>query len=192
MANPKHSPSRHASDSALIQRCLRGDEQAWSDLVERYSHLIFSVARRNGLSPEDSDGVVRIVFTFVLLRLEALQDQTRLSSWLITTTYRQSRWVARQTAGHDVLPNPSTIVDNGPRPETELRAWEEAHEVHLALSRIDDRCRELLSALFLEPEPPSYEALAAWLGMRVGSIGPTRARCFRKLEAELRRLGIEA
>jgi len=192
MAAPKSSPSRHASDPALIQGCLRGDEQAWSDLVERYTNLIFSVARRNGLSPEDSDDVVQTVFTIVLRRLEALQDQTRLSSWLITTTYRESWRVARQTPGHDVLPDPGTLVDHGARPETEVMAWEEAHEVHLALSRIDDRCRELLTALFLEAEPPTYEEIADRLDMRVGSIGPTRTRCFRKLEAELRAIGIEA
>lgn len=192
MPDPKNSPSRHASDPALIQACLRGDEQAWSDLVERYSQLIYSVARRNGLSPEDSDDVVQTVFTIVLRRLEALQDQTRLSSWLITTTYRESWRVARKAPGYEVLPDPSTLVDDGARPETELMAWEEAHQVHLALSRIDDRCRALLTALFLEPEPPSYEDLADRLGMRVGSIGPTRARCFRKLEAELKALGVEA
>ena len=37
-----------------------------------------------------------------------------------------------------------------------------------------------------------YESLAAELGMRVGSIGPTRARCFDRLRAELDRLGIHA
>ncbi len=192
MPDSKSSSSRYASDPALIQGCLDGDERAWSDLVEQYSRLIYSVARRNGLSPEDSDDVVQTVFTIVLRRLEALQDQTRLSSWLITTTYRESWRVIRQTPGHDALPDTSTLVDNGARPEAELVAWEEAHEVHLALSRIDDRCRQLLTALFLEPEPPSYEDLADRLGMRIGSIGPTRARCFRKLEAELRSLGVGA
>ena len=61
-----------------------------------------------------------------------------------------------------------------------------------ALRRLDDGCRELLTALFLDPAGPSYEAIAARLGMPVGSIGPTRARCFRKLEALLRETGIDA
>jgi RNA polymerase sigma factor (sigma-70 family) len=189
MPDSQSSPARHASDPALIQGCLRGDEQAWSDLVARYSHLIYSVARRTGLSPEDSDDVTQTVFTIVLRRLEALQDQTRLSSWLITTTYRESWRVARQAPGHEGLPDPALLVDDGARPETAVLAWEEAHEVHLALSRIDDRCRELLTALFLDPAPPSYEEIADRLGMRVGSIGPTRARCFRKLAAELTAIG---
>jgi DNA-directed RNA polymerase specialized sigma24 family protein len=37
----------------------------------------------------------------------------------------------------------------------------------------------------------AYDALAARLGMPLGSIGPTRARCFRKLEASLRTMGID-
>lgn len=190
MANQRTAPHPHDSDPALIQACLRGDEQAWSDLVERYSRLVYSVARRHGLSPEDSDDVVQTVFTIVLRRLEALQDQRRLSSWLITTTYRECWRLLRRTPNDEPLPDTPTLSDNAPLPESEVIAWEESHLVRLALSRIDDRCRALLTALFLEPDPPSYEALADRLGMKLGSIGPTRARCFRKLEAELINLGV--
>ena len=46
--------------------------------------------------------------------------------------------------------------------------------------------------LFLEQGAPDYETIAEQLDMKVGSIGPTRARCFRKLEAILLEMGIEA
>jgi hypothetical protein len=53
------------------------------------------------------------------------------------------------------------------------------------------RCQELLSTLFLEPGEPSYEAIAERLDMTLGSIGPTRARCFKKLEKILVELGLD-
>jgi DNA-directed RNA polymerase specialized sigma24 family protein len=31
------------------------------------------------------------------------------------------------------------------------------------------------------PDPPSYEEISAALGMPIGAIGPTRARCLDKL-----------
>ena len=37
-------------------------------------------------------------------------------------------------------------------------------------------------ALFAGSDPPRYEEIAEKLGMKVGSIGPTRVRCFKKLE----------
>jgi hypothetical protein len=39
-----------------------------------------------------------------------------------------------------------------------------------------ERCRRLLRLLMATP-PPSYNEISEALGMPVGSIGPTRARC---------------
>jgi DNA-directed RNA polymerase specialized sigma24 family protein len=49
------------------------------------------------------------------------------------------------------------------------------------LARLDQRCRELLAALYFEVDQPVYADIAAQFGMPVGSIGPTRARCLEKL-----------
>ena len=48
-----------------------------------------------------------------------------------------------------------------------------------------DRCRELLRALYEEDPRPAYEEIAERLGMRIGSIGPTRARCLSRLRETL-------
>jgi hypothetical protein len=49
-----------------------------------------------------------------------------------------------------------------------------------------ERCRDLLIALFLEDPPPRYEQICERLRIPIGSIGPTRARCLRKLQELLR------
>jgi DNA-directed RNA polymerase specialized sigma24 family protein len=59
-----------------------------------------------------------------------------------------------------------------------------------ALTKLDERCRELIRALFFEPAATNYQVLAAKLGMQVGSIGPTRQRCFKKLEGMLGALAV--
>jgi DNA-directed RNA polymerase specialized sigma24 family protein len=40
--------------------------------------------------------------------------------------------------------------------------------------------------------PPSYDLVSEALGMPVGSIGPTRARCLGHLRRQLAELGITA
>jgi DNA-directed RNA polymerase specialized sigma24 family protein len=62
----------------------------------------------------------------------------------------------------------------------------------MALKHLEARCRELLMALFLESATPSYEELSKRLDIPVGSIGPTRARCFKKLEDKLVEIGFDA
>ena len=68
---------------------------------------------------------------------------------------------------------------------------EREQAVRQGLRQLDDRCRELLTALFFDPAEPGYDQIAARLRMAVGSVGPTRARCFRKLESILHRLGFD-
>jgi hypothetical protein len=57
------------------------------------------------------------------------------------------------------------------------------------VSRLPARCHELLRVLMASP-PPSYAEVAAALGLPVGSIGPTRARCLQALRENLAASGI--
>jgi hypothetical protein len=62
--------------------------------------------------------------------------------------------------------------------------------VREGLERLGGKCRELLEALFGSSGEPNYALLAERLGIRVGSIGPTRARCLEKLAGILETLGL--
>lgn len=180
----------HLGDPALVQSCLAGDERAWEELVDRYGRLVYAIPRRMGLSETDAQDVFQNVFASLLRHLAHLRDQTRLSAWLITTARRESWRIGRAAGRHAELDE--TMADNAPAAFDDVVRWEREQSVRQAMRRLDDRCRELLGVLFLEPATPSYEAIAARLGMPVGSIGPTRARCFKKLDAILRELGVDA
>jgi DNA-directed RNA polymerase specialized sigma24 family protein len=64
--------------------------------------------------------------------------------------------------------------------EEELLAAERDAAVRAAFAELPRGCRELLAMLVGE-QPNSYEDISATLGMRVGSIGPMRARCLDRL-----------
>src|SRR5262249_58403763 len=49
-----------------------------------------------------------------------------------------------------------------------------------AFAELPQPCRELLSLLMSDPAP-AYAEVSARLGMAIGSIGPTRARCLDRL-----------
>ena len=185
---PKLDPR---DDVALVRACVAGEAGAWDELVERYGRLVLASARRCGLGPEDAEDVFQNVFTIMLRRLETLRDQARLSSWLITTTYRESWRLARARRDATTAELDDQLRDTREAPPEEVARLEREQLVHAALRRIDDRCRNLLMALFLDAGEPSYEEISARFGMAIGSIGPTRARCFRKLEAVLAEVGID-
>lgn len=180
------------SDAALISACRRGDEFAWDLLVERYQSLIFTIARRSGLSEEDAAEVLQRVFLALLEQLDTIQHPERLAAWLTATTQRQAWRLRRRETFLDTLSSAEMAAlaaerDPAPLPEAVIEDLEEQARVQRAVQALDERCRRLLTLLFMNPDPPAYSALAALLQMREGAIGPTRARCLEKLRRLLQR-----
>lgn len=180
---------REETDRNLVDACLGGNERAWDALVERYGRLVYSIPRRLGLGDNDSDDIFQVVFGIVLRRLETLRDVDRLSAWLIRTTYREAYRLLRRRSARQTIELPDTTADDAAPTDEQVATWERQALVRAALHKLDPKCRELLQALYFHQASPSYEEIAASLDMKIGSIGPTRARCLQKLEKLLPDLG---
>lgn len=151
---------------------------------------MFSIALKSGLTPEDADDVMQNVFITVLRRLESLRDPERFSSWLITTTRRES-WRYKKTQREHTFEDDLQIEDDSPSAVENVIAWEQSLLTHQGLLRLGERCRKLLTMLFLDEDKSSYEQISADLGIAVGSIGPIRSRCLKQLRGHLLELGHE-
>ncbi|HEU4509642.1 MAG TPA: sigma-70 family RNA polymerase sigma factor [Pyrinomonadaceae bacterium] len=174
------------SDLELVSACRRGDQLAWEKLIRRYQRLIYTIPLRAGLSEDQAAEVFQDVFTTLFQRLHDIEQPERLQAWLVTTARRKTlRSISKQRTrpGSDALPpNESAAVhDEAPLPDEKLIILEEQHRIRVAMALLDDRCQRLLEMLFYRTEPPSYAEIAAVLGIPEGSVGPTRARCLRKL-----------
>jgi RNA polymerase sigma factor (sigma-70 family) len=179
------------SDKQLLMACVHGDQTAWEVLVKRYQRLIYTIPRRAGLDEDQAAEVFQEVFTTLFQKLDTIDDPDRLHAWLVTTARRktwrliskerllqQGRSGTTEDEADDELTN---IPDGAPLPDEVMVRLEEQHEVRGALAMLGDRCRKLLTLLFYDPEPRSYEEIAGLLGTTAGSIGPTRARCLEKM-----------
>jgi len=180
---------RYRSDPALVRACLAGRPEAWRELIDRYGRLVHSIPRRYGWSEADADDVFQIVFAILYRKLDTIRDQRQLSSWLISTTHRECYRIGKRTRRYAQLDR--TVPDTAAPSDEQVAVWERQHLVREALRRLGGRCAELLTALFLAPGRPDYQAIAEQLGMKVGSIGPTRSRCFEKLQKILIEMGID-
>ena len=174
------------TDRDLIRACRTGDARAWERLLDKYERLVFSISLNYGLTTDDAADVTQITFTILLQNLNTLPDEMRLSAWLATVARRHTwRLLARNRreavnpdedlAGNETL---GGIVDNRER-------WELVEWLNHGLNLLDERCRQLLLALYFDAEQPSYAQVADQLNMTVGSIGPTRARCLEQMKRNL-------
>jgi RNA polymerase sigma factor (sigma-70 family) len=174
----------HPDDQSLVAACLAGDKVAWTTLLDRYERLIYSVPIRYGLSESQAGDIFQNVCIILLERLDQLRDESRLAGWLVTVTRREcwKEMRRRDAAGSDepelVLANQ---VDSADSVEDTVAQWESWTAVREALRHIGDRCRELLHRLYFVQPAPSYQEIADELDIAIGSIGPTRARCLKKL-----------
>ena len=171
------------TDGDLIQACRQGNTDAWERLLDRYERLVFSIPLNYGLAVEDAADLAQITFTILMQSLDSLQDDTRLAYWLSTVARRHTwRWLERNrregvNPGGDLAE--AELVTSGDDP---LEQWERLEWIQEGLNLLNQRCRELLLALYFDFEQPSYAQVAERFSMPVGSIGPTRARCLEQLK----------
>ncbi len=170
-------------DPNVIERCLAGDQAAWSDLVDYYAGLVYSIPRKLGLPADVCDDVAQTVFATLARRLSSVREVSSLAGWLATVARRES-WRARraQRRGRD---ESGPLDADVPVEDRELRRVEQILRMRWLLNGLDPRCRDLLTALFLSETTPSYEEIAARLSIPLGSIGPTRQRCLAKLASQM-------
>ncbi len=174
------------TDQDLIQACRKGDARAWERVLERYERLVYSIPLHYGLPGEDAADLVQITFTILLQSLDNLQENTHLAAWLSTVARRHTwrlleRRRREQAAPDEDLAEMEWVGGADEHPER----WERLEWITAGLSRLGDRCRELLLALYFDPLEPTYEEVALRLAMPVGSIGPTRSRCLERLKRHL-------
>jgi RNA polymerase sigma factor (sigma-70 family) len=176
-------------DDSLIAAARRGDGHAWTVVVDRYGQLVWSIGRRCGLSAADAEDLVQAVFTILLRRLPHLEDPSRLAGWLGVTARREA-WrlssVSRRTSGADI-----DHADVAADDDSILEVEERHQAVRMAMTRLGERCRNLLTDLFGRSEVLSYESVAERLGISINSVGPIRRRCLDELLDQLRRHSAE-
>ncbi|WP_234359140.1 RNA polymerase sigma factor [Plantactinospora sp. BC1] len=182
-------PTSDAILAGLVSAAANGDEFAWVELVRRYAPLVLSVIRAHGLNRTDAADVNQTVWLRLVEHLGRVREPAALATWLATTTrrecYRLVR-VGRRTQPFDPLDEAveATIGALLPpdlrTPDENLLRAERRQALRDGFGQLPARCRELLSLLVADP-PTSYREIARRLGMPIGSIGPSQARCLRKL-----------
>lgn len=167
----------------LVKGAAAGDQRSWDELVERYSGLLWSITRCHGLPDAEAADVHQTTWLRLVERLESLRDPARVGAWLATTARRESlRQLSRRARE---IPG----VADGPEPAGLDAAEDRDRSLYAALTALPGRCGRLLRLLAATP-PASYLEISAALGMPIGSIGPTRARCLGHLRKSLAPRGV--
>jgi RNA polymerase sigma factor (sigma-70 family) len=173
--------------ASLMRRAASGDHWAWERLVDQYARLIWSITVDFKLVESDAADVAQTTWLRLLEHIDRIEYPDRLGSWLAATARNESlRCLA---ARKRVVPSQDDVelnraMPHGPAIDEQLLADERARVVREAMSHLPWRWQRLLDLLMVDP-PVSYADISDELGLPIGSIGPTRARCLARLRVLL-------
>jgi RNA polymerase sigma factor (sigma-70 family) len=165
------------TDAELVGACRAGDQDAWNELVERYSRYVYAITTRGfRLSEDDAEDVFQDVFTRIYTRLDSLRDDSALRPWIAQLTRR--RCLDLIAARREVPAE--EVAEEG---STDLGGIEEAFEVREALSTLSGTCQDILDRFFTRDQ--SYKTIADELDIPAGTIASRIARCLGRLRETL-------
>jgi RNA polymerase sigma factor (sigma-70 family) len=161
-------------------------------LVDRFSGLVYSIAKRYHLSSEDASDVFQSTFQALHAGLDRIDQPEGLPNWLAVTASRIALRISRikstvplETPDRGLTEVLATEEKNAE--EEAIRACESTL-IREAVQDLGGRCGPLLSMLYLQDDV-SYQAASEATGIPVGAIGPTRTRCLDKLRKALEKVG---
>jgi RNA polymerase sigma factor (sigma-70 family) len=170
-----------ASAAELVARCRAGDQEAWSNLVERFSRYVYAIAVQGfRLREHDAEDVFQEVFARVYERLHTLRNDEAVQPWIAQLTRRlcvdRLRAGSREEATEDS--DAAVAAD-----EDALARVDEALDVHEAMHGLSGNCQEILDRFFARDE--SYRTIGEALDLPAGTIASRISRCLTKLREQL-------
>jgi RNA polymerase sigma factor (sigma-70 family) len=169
------------STTELVRAARGADAAAWRALVVRFQGVVWAVAREHRLSGDDAADVSQAAWLTLAQHLHRLRDPERLAGWLATTARRESLRVIAHRRREEPLFDIESAMDG---PESLTVREDSDSAVWRALQGLPARCQALLRLIAHSPEL-SYAQAARALGIRVNSVGQTRARCLAGLRRRL-------
>ena len=72
------------NDNEVLSRVLRGDQQAYAEIVERYQSFVFTIALRYTSNREDAEEIAQDSFVKAYRSLSDFRGDSKFSTWLYT------------------------------------------------------------------------------------------------------------
>ena len=172
----------------LVERCRRGDEGAFQELVEEHRSLVFALIARVIPDRSRTEDAAQDVFLRMYRGLPYFRGESRLSTWI----YRIVANVCAQEAAR--RPAPASLDDDRARPpapaapDRQLSDLELRERLEKAIARLPPNQRLLVAAHYLEGI--QYEDLAEALDIPMGTVKThlyrAKQQLRRMLETDLR------
>lgn len=175
-------------DNLLIEQCLKGQQSSFSELIDEYKNMVFSLSYKMTNSLEDAEDISQEVFIRVYKSLYNFNPNYKFSTWLYQMTLNLCRDRFRKGKIPSVsLDTPlnkddqkdlrSIIPDNQNNPEDIIMGVEQTNFINDLITSLPLKYREVIILRHLKDL--SYDEMSKILNISLGSV---KTRLFRARE----------
>ena len=184
------------ADTQLVERCLRGDDAAWEDLVRVHTRKVYAICLRfTGSDPEAQD-LTQEVFLRIFRTLKTFRAGegsfgvwlARLTRNLLIDHYRRSRVERASESLEDQLPMLEEKTAMSARTEGMLAGREASELLQAALQKLSPELRE--TVILRDLEEMEYREIAKVLDVPEGTVKSRLNRGRAELARVLRRQNV--
>ena len=177
-------------DSEIITRVLKGEGSAYALLVERYRHLVFTMALRYVKKREDAEEVAQDAFVKAYRSLADFKGESKFSTWLYTiTTTTALTFLRKKKLEVHSLDNDRVFeaVDNqsGGTPANQIEQKSRVTLVNEAIGLLSTDDAQVLT-LFYKGEQ-SLEEIAQVLGKEPNAVKVQLHRARTRLKEKMQK-----
>src|SRR5512134_3047164 len=137
-----------ASDEALVERCARGDREAFDQLVDRHGDALFRFASRHCGARRDAEDAVQDGLLAAWRGAATFRGDSSARTWLFQVVLNACRRRHRRRAGQVGPDEPMeaaaevTAPESGP--EERAAARQVGRAIDAALAELSDEAREVV------------------------------------------------
>jgi RNA polymerase sigma-70 factor (ECF subfamily) len=129
-------------DTKLIERCVRGDREAFEALLGEYEKPVFNAAFRMLNNRDDARDVTQTVFLKVFQNFAQYDPSRRFFSWIYRITLNESiNWLGKENRLEPLL---YETADEGKGPDEEVESARVSAGVQAALMTINTDYRTVV------------------------------------------------
>jgi len=189
---PEYQPAQTATVDELIERCLKGDQQAWEQIVRLHRRKVFNVAYKFVGKHDEAEDLTQDIFLKIFRSLDTFDRRANFQTWLISVSrnlcidhYRSVR-KERETIDRAVDPGDLAPVSTEISPYAALEHRDRVTLLKEALSTLPETLRT--AVMLRDIRELSYQEIADSLQLPEGTVKSRINRGRTELARQIKRL----
>jgi RNA polymerase sigma factor (sigma-70 family) len=175
-------------DQIYIGRIKNGQAAAYAFLVDKYQHMVYTIAIKILINTEDAEDAAQESFIKAYQQINTFAGKSKFSTWLYTIAYRTAVSKLKEnrvsTVSISDQLNENYTADSAATGMEQLQAKQQQEQVTRAIAKLP-ATEALLVTLYHINELPTKE-IQEITGLSLSNIKIQLFRARKKLERELR------